>query len=177
MLENYALVGKIVTTFGIKGELKVVSDTSFKQSRFKKNNVLMIKKDNRLIEATVKGHRVHKNVDLVSFSKIGNTILNDNINEVLDYVGCEIYIEKSKREKLDENEYYYDELIGLECFNFESDEFIGEVTDIREVPQGIILEIEKEDGNICLVPFVEAFIKEVDLEENYLLINVIEGLI
>lgn len=177
MLENYALVGKIIATFGIKGEVKVVSETSFSNKRFKKNSVLLINKNGNLIEATVKGHRVHKNLDLVSFSKVGALELHDNINEILDFVGCELYIEKSKREKLDNDEYYYDELIGLECFDDETEDYIGEVVDIREVPQGIILEIEKEDSTIALVPFVSAFIKEINIEDNSLYIEVIEGLI
>jgi len=40
---NYIQVGEIVTTFGIKGELKVKSCTDFNEERFKVGNHVTIK--------------------------------------------------------------------------------------------------------------------------------------
>ena len=76
---------------------------------------------------------------------------------------------------LDEGEYYYEELIGLECYD-SNDNYIGPVIDLQEVPQGLILEIKGKNKTI-LVPFVEAFIDGIDLEEKKLYINEIEGLL
>ncbi len=91
---------------------------------------------------------------LISFNNI------TNINNVLEYVGKYIYVDKETLEKLDENNFYYDDLIGLIAYT-DNDEKIGEVIDILEVPQGAILVIEKSDKKEALVPFVEEFIKDV----------------
>ena len=40
---NKTYIGKIVGTFGIKGELKVYSESDFIEERFKKGNEIIIK--------------------------------------------------------------------------------------------------------------------------------------
>ena len=40
IMDKYYLVGEIINTFGIKGELKIKSDTSF--DRFKKGSELFV---------------------------------------------------------------------------------------------------------------------------------------
>lgn len=157
------LVGKIVGTHGIKGELKVKSDTSF--DRFKKGNKLYIDKT---IEITIDSHRQHKGMELITINNL------KNINDVLCYVGKEIYVPHD-RDELEEGEFYYEDLIGLVCFDSKNNE-IGEVIDIQEVPQGIILEIKGKEKTI-LIPYVDEFIEDINLEENKILINEIEGLL
>ncbi len=157
------LVGKIVGTHGIKGELKVKSDTSF--NRFEKGCKLYI---DEKIEITIDSHRQHKGMELITINGL------KDINDVLCYVGKDLYVPHDRSE-LDEGEYYYEELIGLDCYDSQEN-FIGQVIDLQEVPQGLILEIQGKEKTI-LIPFVEAFIDGIDLEENKLYINEIEGLL
>lgn len=172
---DYALVGKIIGTFGIKGEVKVKSETSFADTRFKPGSKLLLKVNDKYLDVEIKSHRTHKNMELVSFSKIGSKILNADINEIESYVGCEIYVDHSSLDELDEGEFYYSDLIGLLVYDTNNN-YIGEVIEIRELPRGILLEVKTEKKN-ALIPFVDEFIDEVNLEENAIYINVIEGLI
>ena len=158
------LVGKIVGTHGIKGELKVLSDTSF--DRFKKGNAIYI--DNGKEKLIVNSSRVHKGMHLITVN--GYT----NINDVLKYVDKEIYVPHDRSE-LKEGEYYYEDLIGLTCFDSLNNE-IGKVIDLQEVPQGLILEVKTKE-KIVLIPYVKAFIKNIDLETKSIYINEIEGLL
>ena len=158
------LVGKIVATHGIKGEVKVKSESDF--DRFKKGNVLYIKKDNTNIPVEINSHRVHKDMDLITFNN-----LND-INLVLQYVGCDIYTLHDKDE-LGDDEYYIEDLVGLKTISTEGVQF-GVVLDVREVPQGYLLEVKTKEKNV-LIPFVDEFIKEVNKDE--IIIELIEGLI
>lgn len=161
--KNMYLVGKIVGTHGIKGELKVKSDTSF--DRFKKGSKLYIDKKEEIIINT---HRQHKGMELITINNL------NNINDVLCYVGKEIYVPHD-RDELDEGEFYYEDLIGLECYDSKNN-LIGTIIDLQEVPQGIILEIKGEKKNI-LIPFVDEFVRDINLEENKIMINEIEGLL
>src|SRR5690606_28964548 len=102
---KYVLLGKVVSTHGIKGEIKIKSDTSFKQERYKKGNTLYFKKDNVYIPFKVDGFREHKNLDLVRFNG------NNNINQVLEYVGLEVYVNYEDMDSLEGNDYYYEDLI------------------------------------------------------------------
>ena len=90
-------IGKITTTHGIKGELKVVSLSDF--DRFKKNEKMFIVKDNQKIELTVENIKNQVNNLIVKFKEF------NNINEVLDFRGLIIY--SNTRGKLNKNEFYY----------------------------------------------------------------------
>lgn len=166
---KYLEVGKIVSTHGIRGEVKVSITTSFPEERFEKGNTLYILKDNKYLPIVIDTFRVHKNMGLVSFNKL------TNINNVLEYVGCTIYVDKETLEELDEDDFYFDDLIGLNAKTVSGEE-IGIVEDILEVPQGAILVIKK-DKKESLVPFVSEFIEDVDLDNEEIVINPIEGLL
>lgn len=156
------LVGKIIGTHGIKGELKIKSDTSF--DRFKVGNTLYIEKQ---IPITINSVRVHKGMVLITINNL------QNINDVLEYVNKEIYVPHNRSE-LKDGEFYYEDLIGLQCFN-QNNVNIGEVNDLIEVPQGLILEIKK-DNKTFMVPYVKAFVKKINIHEQKIYIEEIEGL-
>ena len=90
------------------------------------------------------------------------------------YVNKNIYVPHDRSE-LEEGEYYYEDLIGLICYDSNNEE-IGEVIDLQEVPQGLILEIRGKEKTI-LIPYVDEFIEEIDLDNKKILINEIEGLL
>lgn len=162
------LVGVITSTHGIKGEVKVKSDTSF--DRFNVGNKLFLKKNGQTKEIIINSHRIHKGYDLITFNDL------KNINDVLEYVGCEIYVDVSEFDELEDGEFYFDDLIDLNVYDDEG-ALLGKVIDINEVPQGIILELKKLDNSKAYIPFVDEFIKEINLEEEKIVITPIEGLL
>ena len=89
---DYIEVGKIVGTHGIKGELKVLSDSDFKSERFKKGNVLYLKINDEYKEVKVSSYRPHKNLDLITINNLFD------INEVLKYVNKDLYVKKDQLE-------------------------------------------------------------------------------
>lgn len=168
---KYLEVGKIVTTHGIKGELKV-SITTDTLSRFNVGNKLYLKKGSEYIEVIIDSFRMHKGMALITINNL------KNINDVLAYVGLFLYVNREELDDLNEGQYYYEDLIGLDVYDktVESGK-IGEVIDVIEVPQGEILRIKLNNGKKGLVPFVDEFIIDVDIENNILIINTIEGLL
>jgi len=164
---DYIEVGKIVGPHGIKGELKVLSDSDFKSERFKKGNVLYLKINDEYKEVKVSSYRPHKNLDLITINNLFD------INEVLKYVNKDLYVKKDQLEKLNIDEYYYTELIGLEVVSLEN-ELIGVVKDIMRLPQGEVLVVYNSNNKRILIPFVDEFIVEV---KNKVIVKVIEGLI
>ena len=57
-------IGKIVSTHGIKGEIRILSDFPFKDKVFVVGNKLII--DDK--EYEIKSYRVHKNFDMVTLN-------------------------------------------------------------------------------------------------------------
>lgn len=164
MTDEKIKIGKIIGTFGIKGELKVYSESDFVEYRFRKNaNITLISSKNSL-ECTIFSFRYHNKNLLIKIND-----LND-INLVEKYVGYDIYADASDEPNLDENEYYIDDLVGINVYD-EANNYIGKVEDFIEVPQGYIMEI-RNNSQKMLIPFVDEYVLEIDEEK--MIIKVLE---
>ena len=75
---------------------------------------------------------------------------------------------------MDEGEYYFRDLVG--CKVQLHGEIIGEVTEVMDYPANEVLRIQMKDKEI-LLPFVEAFVLDVDLDKELITIDVIEGML
>lgn len=155
--------GHILTTHGIKGDLKIKPLTDF--DRFSPNNHLFILHQNNYVEVVVNKVSEFKENLLVSFKDLLD------INLVEKYHGDDIYVSELDREKLSSNEFYYSDLIGKIVFNQKGD-FRGEVIEIRELPHAKYLVVKYNDKT-HLIPFISEFIDKID-EKIY--IKEIEGL-
>ncbi|MDY0276661.1 MAG: ribosome maturation factor RimM [Acholeplasma sp.] len=156
-------IGKITTTHGIRGEVKVTSLSDF--NRFVKNTKVFIMENDKRIDLTVMQVKSHKNSLIVKFKEF------DNINEVLKFKDFIIY--SDERGKLKSNEYYHDMLINLKVYS-ESNEYLGVVNNVLELPHGHLLEVIENDKKY-LIPFVKEFIIKIDKQK--IIIKIIEGLI
>ncbi len=166
---NKLNVGKIVGTHGIKGELKINSNTDFPDLRFKVKNKLYLDIDNQEIEFTIKTHRVHKNLDLVSFDGL------QDINLVEKYKGMDVFAYVGA-DDLQNDEHYYFEIIGCKVITTDNRE-VGIITSIIEGVTHDILVVSNKGKKDTLIPYVEAFIIDQDFDAKVLTLNEIEGLI
>ena len=155
-------VGEIVNTHGIKGELRIVSDFKYKEKVFINGNKLYLGK--RKQKVIIDSYRKHKNYDMVKFDGI------NDINDAIIFKGDEVYI---KRDDLDIDGYVDEDIIGLKVYD--EDKLIGKVTSIIKNKQEIL--VVKNRNKSYLIPFVNEFIKNIDLDKKILSINVIEGLL
>ncbi|MCP4130304.1 MAG: 16S rRNA processing protein RimM [bacterium] len=104
--------------------------------------------------------------------------INDR-DEALSYKGKGIYIEKAEAERtrseyLEEDSYYYYELIG--CTVYWKEKQFGRVVDILEAGAGEILIIETDEGKRHMVPFVESMVDTAHVFEKRIDIDPVEGL-
>ncbi len=160
------LIGRIASTHGIRGELKVDSLSDFE--RFKPGKTVYIEENGMHIPFEIESVREHKNRYLVKF------VGKDNINDVLMYRGLKLYAEDKPEDVLEEDEYYYEDLIG-KLVKTDQGEDIGVISSLIEVPQGHLLEVKKTNGKKVLIPFVSFFVSRVD--DQTVVIKPIEGLL
>jgi 16S rRNA processing protein RimM len=166
-MNNLIPVGIIVNTHGLKGTLKVKSDSDFKESRFRVGNKLFIGYQNTYVPVTVKRYQSKKGLEYIDFEEF------THINDCEKYKRCELFIRKEDRDELQEGEYYFDELIGMTVI---LDNQKGTVKDVRDMPQGAILEVALATKTI-LIPFHKEFIQDVDREKGVITISMWEGLL
>mgnify|MGYP006397677419 FL=1 len=166
---DYLTVGHIVKTIGLKGELKIYPTTNFRDSRFKAKSHLFVFNDktNERIEVIVKSHHKNGNFDQLFF--VGYS----TIESVECFVGQSLQVVKDNK-LLKKDEYYYSDLIGLDVY-FDNGQYIGKVKRVEEYASYQTLRIESEQKDV-LIPFVNAFIIDVDLEKKIIKVKYMDGL-
>lgn len=170
MQERLFTVGKIINTHGIKGEIKVLRITDF-EDRFQIGNTLFVIKDNQSpFQVTIANHRVHKGFDLLQFEGF------HNINDVLPFKGCELKISESQLTELEENEYYYHEIIGCSVVT-EAGEEIGTIKEILSPGANDVWVAKRKQGKDVLIPYTKEVVLRVDVAEKKVTIRPMEGLL
>ena len=167
---EFLAVGQVVRTIGLKGEVKIYPSTHFRDTRFKKGSRVFLLNDNNEIERelTIKTHRTNGNCDNLIFEEITSIEEAEKINKKY------LFVEKNP-EILGKNEYFYSDLIGMKV-DFDNGQEIGVVKAIEEYTSYVTLRV-KTKGKDALVPFVQAFIKSVSLEDKKIIVKFIEGLL
>lgn len=160
---EYVYIGKIVTTHGIKGELKIISDFEYKNEAFKVGNKICIGSEKS--EEVIQSYRVHKNYDMITFKNY------DNINQVLKYKNKKVFINK---EDLKIDGYLDTDYIGLEVYM--NNEVIGKIINVIKIPNNSLFEIENEEKKFY-IPNNNNLIEKVDIKNKKIFIKYIEGLI
>ncbi len=87
-----------------------------------------------------------------------------------------VFVDQASLPPLAEDEYFFDDLVGLSVYS-ESGERIGLIKEVLELPAHELLVVQREDGRESLFPAVSAFLKEVDVANDRLVIRLIEGLL
>lgn len=170
MDKKYISIGKITNFHGIMGEVKV-GYTKGKEHQLLGEKSFFIKKDNQYIELSLTNIRFHKNTALIKFKEI------NSINDAIEFKGYPLYTTvDSLRKNLEEDEFLVDDLINAEAYN-QTGDFIGKVCYINKQGGADLLSIKNSEGKEFLVPFVKDLVPEVDLGNNKIIINAIEGLI
>ena len=158
------LVGQIVNTHGLKGELRIISNFPYKKLVFTKGFKLYVGKRNDL--CIIDSYRKHKIYDMVTFEGI------NNIDLAIAYKGDYVYID---RDDLKIDVFINEDIIDFDVYN--GDLLIGSLVDIINNGAHDILIIKSSNNNRIMVPFVDEYVKKVDLDNRKVLIETIDGLI
>lgn len=171
-MEQWFNVGKIVNTHGIQGEIRVISSTDFVEERYKVGNSLFLFMDEKKapIELKVASHRSHKNFDLLTFEGY------QNINLVEKFKGGILKVPESQLNPLEENEFYFHEIIGCEVFTLEGEQ-IGKIREILTPGANDVWVIKGKGGKEILIPYIEQVVKNIDVKNKKILIDPLEGLL
>lgn len=152
------LIGKYVSTHGIKGEIRIKSNFKYKEKVFKIGNILII--NNQEYEVT--SYRPHKGYDMVTFKGI------DNINQIISLKGSLVYVNKELL-KLNDDEYLDSDLIDMDIII--NNKLMGRVSGIRYLTETKKLLVVDSK----YVPF--ELIKKIDLKNKKIEIEEVSGLL
>lgn len=99
----------------------------------------------------------------------------DSIEDAEELIGRDVYIDESDLPGLDEGEFYWFELIGLDVYT-EDGGYVGRVESLIDRALQSLL-VVKDGGKEALIPLSEPIIKEINLKESKIIISPVEGLL
>lgn len=170
MQEKRYTVGKVVNTHGIRGELKVWPETDFPEERFAKDAELLLTPPDggEPLRVHVSSARKQKNVYIVKLREF------HNINEVEKFKGWTL--QADSRIPLDEDEYYFSDIIGC-TVRSEDGEEIGVVTEILRPGANDVWAVRRTNGKMAYIPYIDDVVLHVDVSSKVVTIHVMEGLL
>lgn len=168
-MQEYFEVGQIVNTFGIKGVLKVQPFTDEKE-RFEELKSVYICKKNEMKEVEIEEVKYHKQLVLLKVKDI------DDMTEAEKYKGLFLKIHRKDAKKLPKDTYFIADIIGLQVYTDEG-ELLGKVDDIYSTGANDIYVVKDELGKQILLPSIPEVLKEIDLENEKVIVHLIKGLI
>ena len=171
--DDWLNVGKIVGVQGLQGELRVNPSSDFPE-RFTVPGPrwLRSRQGGEPIEIQLKKGRQlpGKSLFVVRFEGV------DKRSAAEALVGSELLVSADDRPELAEGEFHLLDLVGLEARLTADSHAIGRVSDLISGGNDL-LEITTTDGRKLLIPFVEAIVPEVQLEDGWLLLTPPPGLL
>ncbi|MCR4675045.1 MAG: ribosome maturation factor RimM [Lachnospiraceae bacterium] len=169
--EELLRVGGIITTHGIKGEVKIYPTTD-DNKRFKKlKEVYMEDHHHHFYLLHVESCKFFKEQVILKFKEFAD------INEAEKYKKCDLYVDREHALPLEEGEYYIADLIGLDVVS-DDDAFHGIITDVLKTGANDVYVIEeKETKKELLLPVIDECVLDVSLENKLVKIHILKGLL
>ena len=155
---QFVEAGEIVTTHGVKGEMKVLPWVDGPDILCEFDRCRIGGK-----EYTIESCRIQKTCNLVKLSGI------DTMEAAQTMRGrvLELY-----REDIDDEVIFAAELMGVEVFC--DGQLLGKITDVLDYPGNSVYVVRGEHE--YMIPAVKQFILSTDLESNEMQVKIIEGM-
>ena len=159
--ENYVLIGQFKSFYGLKGWFSVRTFTS-RIENFLSYKFLIFKKNSTHIKCIIEDYSY---INQQLFIKLNN--YNDRTS--IEFLkNSKIFVHKSSLPRLKQNEFYWNELIGLSVCNLDGVDF-GLVENLIETGANDVLVVKKI--STTLIPFIEKYIKKVNLKKKIIIVD------
>lgn len=167
MIKEYLELGQIVSTHGVKGEVRFNPwcDTpdfvkKFKTLYFDKNGEKSVK----VISA-----RPHGNVAILLLDGV------DDIDKARTLRNTVLYMKRSDA-RLPKGSWFIQELIGCKVIDSNNGSELGVVTDVSETGANDVWHIKTQSGKTVLIPAIKDVVIDTDVEAGVIRINPLKGL-
>jgi len=172
-LNDWLIVGKLVGVQGLRGELKVNPASDFPE-RFTKPGPRWLRAQDGDQPTQIQLNSGRQLPGRSLFIVRVNGVNDRSTAEAL--IGQDLLVRGDDRPTLAEGEFHLLDLVGMEARLSEQGEVVGKVTDLISGGNEL-LELKRPDGRDLLIPFVEAIVPEVHLDQGWLLLTPPPGLL
>ncbi|MGI6011109.1 MAG: ribosome maturation factor RimM [Ruminococcus sp.] len=168
-MEQMLQVGVITSTHGLRGEVKVFPTTD-DPKRFKNLKEVMLDTGKGQQRVEIESVRFFKNLVILKMKGF------DRIEDVENLRRKSLYVTREHAVKLKANEYFVADLIGMEVVT-DQEERLGKLKDVLQTGANDVYVVETERYGEVLIPAIRDCILEVKVEEGWMKVHLLEGLI
>lgn len=161
-------IAKIGRPRGIRGEVFLHQYFDLKTESLNGKEIQVHFPDGRILDTIIDKLWWHNKKAICHLKGISS------MNEARELVHGEIVIERDQLNPLSGNEYYVEDLIGLEVLTV-SNEALGRIMGFMESGASVLLKVNEEKE--YLIPFVKEIVVEVAWEEEKIIIDPPPGLL
>lgn len=156
-------IGKIVNTHGLRGHIKVEPwcdgiETFEFLKRVYLNDIIY----------EIESVKQQKNLFLLKLKNIDSV---ENAEKLKNMI---IFANEDEMPPLPEGVFYIRDIMGLSVYDGER--FIGEIVDWIETGANNVYVIKRPKGKDVLIPAIDSVIKDIDIENKKMSVNMMEGL-
>ena len=165
---DYTIVGKIINSHGIKGEVKVYPLTHDIE-RFSTFKMAYLGEEK--IKVEIQNVKYHKGIAILKLKDF------DDINQILKFKDMDIYVDEENKIVLPKDHYFIYDLINCQVFDM-SGKNLGFISNVIQAASNDVYVVSDIPNNKeYLIPVVKQFVKQVDIENKRIVIDPIEGMI
>lgn len=164
------LVGRILRPHGLRGEVKVEIHSDIEERFAVGSELLLVSPKGEAEAVRVAGFRSVRGTGLLLLEG------REGRDRAEALRGHRLEVGRDQVPDAPEGSYYYFELIGCRCVDEHRGE-LGEVEDLLEDGGGLLMSIRRAEGDTLLVPFVDAFLGEIDTGSKLIRVDLPEGLV
>ena len=167
--EEVFRIGRIGKPHGVKGE----TSFQFTDDVFDRVDAdyLILQVDGILVPFFMEEYRFRSgDTALMKFEGI------DTLEQARNLTNCEVFFPRALAEG-QTDEVSWAQLTGMQLINNQNEQCIGTVSSVDDSTENVLLVINDEKGEELLIPAVESFIKDIDMEERKIRVELPVGLL
>lgn len=159
-------IGRIVNAVALKGEVKVYNYSGYRE-RYEELDRIIVEDREYPIEKV----RYQQQTVILKLAGIDDRSAAEGMKNK------DVFITEEDLLPLPENTYYIRDLIGLSVIDEQDGSCLGRIKDVLQPSSQDIYVVELQTGGEAMIPVVSQFVREVNPEEGYVKVRLIEGMI
>jgi len=163
---EYLKIGKIVSTQGLKGEVRVYTLADDIKRFDDLKTFYLDKKEKYEVEKV----RYKGNIVIMKIKGI------DVIEDAEKLRNKFMYVSREESRELDEDEFFISDMIGIKAYTVSGD-YIGVLEDVLQYSANDVYVIKSDNNKEFLIPALYKFVPTIDMNERKMIIDPIKGMI
>jgi len=167
MIDKF-IVGRIINTHGVKGELKVKPETD-DITRFNRLKKVFVILKGKKAEYEIISSRLYNDFVLLTLKGV------DTMDKAIMMKNAILEIPREDAIELPEGSYFIGDIIGCTVRENGKD-ILGVVTDVLQTGSNDVYEVKDPDGKMLYIPAIGDVVIEINVEQSVIDVKLIPGL-